>query len=70
MADAVDRLSGLKLEPSFAQLRRVGLKKAARHRTIVVDFGTEEAIFEAVAPEGYVVDGKWRPLRDLDGRFK
>lgn len=70
LAEVVERLAASRRDPSLAELRRAGLDSAALQRTIVVQFGAEGSIFEALAPEGYVIDGEWRPLDELDGQFK
>ena len=56
-------------ELSIAELRKIGVSQATLARTIVVEFGGEDAAFEAPAPAGYVIDGEWRPLNCLGERF-
>jgi hypothetical protein len=70
LAEVADRLASSQRDPSLAELRRAGLDSAVLQRTIVVQFGAEDSTFEALAPEGYVIDGEWRPLNELDGQFK
>lgn len=70
LADAVDRLTAQDIKATLAKLRGAGLGKAALRRAVVVEFGADDAIFEAVAPEGYVIAGQWKTLRELDARFK
>ncbi len=38
-------------------------------RTIVIEFGDGASVFEAIAPEGYVIGGKWKLLRNLGAQF-
>ena len=56
-------------ELSLQGLRRAGLSDAAAQRTIVIEFGTDDGAFEAVAPEGFVIHGAWKPLTTLDEHF-
>jgi hypothetical protein len=35
---------------------------------IVVEFGSEEAMFDAFHPEGYIISGQYVPLSKLDGQ--
>ena len=69
LADALTRVSGPG-ELSLRKLRQMGVSKTALRRAILVEFGSTDAVFEALAPEGYVLDHEWRPLASLDGRFK
>jgi hypothetical protein len=54
---------------SLASLREAGVSEPSLSRIIVIEFGSEEAMFDAVSPEGYVVKGSWRPLEDLGAEF-
>jgi hypothetical protein len=47
------------------ELRKAGLSEATVQRTIVIDFGTDVCVFDAISPEGYVIHGEWKPLKDL-----
>jgi hypothetical protein len=59
--------SGRKI--SLEGLRRAGVSEATLARTIVIEFGSSAAAFEAISPEDYVVNGKTIPLRNLDENF-
>jgi len=50
-------------------LRQVGLSEAAAQRTMVIEFGTEACVFDAIVPEGLVIHGIWKPLAALDEPF-
>jgi len=52
------RLESKKLNPSLAAVRAEGVSENAVRRAIVVEFGSEGAVFDAVSPDYYVVDGK------------
>src|SRR3990170_2573887 len=69
LATAVQRLrrSGSRL--SVAELRSDGVTDEVLKRCIVVDFGDSESVFDAVAPEGYIVNGVRIASRDVDSRF-
>jgi hypothetical protein len=45
------------------------LSEAAAHRTIVIEFGTDACVFDAIVPEGLVIHGTWKPLAVLDEHF-
>ncbi len=51
---------------SIERLRQKGFDREALDRVIVIDFGSEEAVFDAIVPEGYLIDGKFIPLTKLD----
>jgi hypothetical protein len=57
-------------EISIAESRRAGVSEAAIQRTIVIEFGSSDCVFDAIAPEGYVIEGRWKLLKHLDERFK
>jgi len=42
------------------------LSEAAAQRTIVIEFGTDACVFDAIVPEGLVIHGTWKPLAVLD----
>lgn len=69
LAAAVNRLSCAGLEVSIVALRDMGLSDATLKRAIVVEFGSETSAFDAISPEGYVINGKWKRLRDLGEEF-
>jgi hypothetical protein len=69
LADVVQRLLAEGKEPEIALLREHGLSGAALERTVVIDFGSDRCVFEAIAPEGYIIGGKWVLLKDLDAAF-
>lgn len=54
---------------SFEVLRSRGVAETALKRCIIIEFGDDDASFELVAPEGYVVGGVWIPKTKFDGRF-
>ena len=65
----IKRVTASGQEPSLRALREAGLSKAALQRTIVIEFGTDACAFDAIAPEGYVICGVWKPLSALDEHF-
>jgi hypothetical protein len=54
---------------SLHALRQAGLSEAAAQRTIVIEFGTDACVFDAIVPEGLVIHGTWKPLAVLDEHF-
>ncbi len=67
---AVARLQQLGRELSLEELRRVGLSEGALARTILIVFGNDGSVFEAVSPKEYVVNGEIRPPLKLGPNFK
>ena|SRR6266540_2987164 len=55
---------------SVETLRQAGVSQAALERTIVIDFGWSDSVFDAISPESYVVNGKHALLVDLGRPFK
>src|SRR5688572_13347970 len=51
-------------EPSISALADAGVSDDAIRKCIVIEFGQEESSFEVLAPEGYVVDGRFVKQRD------
>ena len=51
---------------SIQALCEAGASDATLARTVVIDFGCDDSAFEALAPEGLIADGAWRPLAALD----
>lgn len=54
---------------SWHELRKAGWSHAAIQSTIVIAFGTDAGVFDAIAPEGYVTQGEWKPLTTLEEHF-
>jgi len=63
-------LIGIGREISLGELRRAGVSEDTVRRTIVIEFGAGEFAFDAISPEGYVIEGEWTPLRSPDEHFK
>ena len=70
LTEAVVRLTATDRAVSLEELRKVGVNAATLARTIVVEFGSIAALFDALAPEEYVIDGQARSLLQLDRNFK
>jgi hypothetical protein len=54
---------------SIEGLRQKGLDEETLKRVIVIEFGLDGAIFDAIIPEGYVIDGKFIPLVQLGPQY-
>jgi hypothetical protein len=54
---------------SVQALRQAGLSEAAAQRTVVIEFGTDACVFDAIVPAGLVIHGTWKPLAALDESF-
>lgn len=59
------RLSGKGEDPSLDDLRKAGMSASALGRTVVIEFGSPDSVFDALSPEGYILKGKWTKTRDL-----
>ena len=66
---ALKDLARLGRNVSLEELQKVGVSEHTLARTIVIEFGSTAAAFEAISPEEYVVNGKAILLRNLDERF-
>ena len=51
--------------PSIQQLREKGLGQGVLDRVIIVEFGGERSAFDGFAPEGYIIEGHYVPLRKV-----
>jgi hypothetical protein len=66
LAEAIGRLRADGHPLSIHLLSEAGVSEPALARTIVVEFGCDASSFDAIAPEGLIVDGTWRPAAALD----
>jgi hypothetical protein len=55
---------------SLAELRRMNVSPATLLRTLIIEFGSQDSAFEALAPEQLVVDGQAQDILQLDTNFK
>lgn len=51
--------------PSIQRLKEAGVSETALERVIIVEFGDDRARFDAMAPRGYSIKGKWVELKDV-----
>jgi len=56
--DAAQKLESKHISPSLAGLQAEGISEGALRRTIIVEFGSEKAVFDAISPDRYIVAGK------------
>lgn len=70
LADAVARLAKAGKEPSIEELQGLGIGSETLWRTIIVSFGVGASIFDALAPDTYVVKGETKPPKQLGLGFK
>lgn len=64
--DAVIRLQDAADVVSIQALCWAGVSKPTLARTIVIEFGRDQSTFDALAPEGFVVNGVWQQTPALD----
>ena len=69
LADCVDRLRASGTRPCLEQLRLVGASEEAIKRAIVIEFGSDSVVFDAIAPAGYVIENEWREIDKLGLEF-
>jgi hypothetical protein len=66
LAAAIDRLRAARRPLSIHLLSETGVSEPTLARTIVIEFGCDDSSFQAIAPEGLIVDGVWRPSAAFD----
>jgi hypothetical protein len=54
---------------SIELLRLKGFDKESLDRVIVVEFGSDVAVFDGIIPAGYLIDGTFIPLVKLDRQY-
>jgi hypothetical protein len=54
---------------SIERLRQKGFDKEALDRVIVVEFGSDMAVFDGIIPDGYVIHGEFVPLVKLGRQY-
>jgi len=69
LEQACRRLEAAGRPLSLAALLEAGVSRSSLCRIVVIEFGSEAASFDALAPQGYVVDGVWNPLEELEDAF-
>jgi hypothetical protein len=70
LAPAVKRLEAAGRKVTLAELAKAGLSAETLNRVVVMEFGSDAAAFEAMAPELVVVNGEAKPLRELESSLK
>src|SRR4051812_8122571 len=66
---AGERLSRSGRPLTLAHLREEGVSENSLKRIIVIEFGSASSAFDALSPEGYVVNGRWQPIEELGDEF-
>lgn len=69
LAQACQRLRETDRPISIATLLEAGVSPASLSRIIVIEFGSVTSCFDAIAPQGYVVDGNYSPIDELEDAF-
>ena len=62
---ALRQLADDGMDVTMDALRKAGLGDDALTRVIVIDFGSDAASFELLAPKGYVFHGQWVAERHM-----
>ena len=50
---------------SIRALADEGAPEEATKRTIIIEFGSDEAVFDALLPQGYLINGELKKLDQL-----
>lgn len=66
---ACRKLQAADLPLSLAALQEAGVSRQSLPRIIIIEFGSPDAVFEALSPQGHVLHGKWHPIEDLEDAF-
>lgn len=70
LAQAVTYLEKMGKELSIEELKKRGVKKETLWRTIIVSFGVGASVFEALAPDTYVVENETKSPSELGPGFE
>jgi hypothetical protein len=70
LSRAIEQLARSQHPVSLEELRKAGVSQATLERTIVIEFGSSTSVFDAVAPQEFVVHGEAKSVRQLDRSFK
>jgi hypothetical protein len=62
MFEVVNKIQKSGERVSIELLAHAGFEEEALKRVIIIDFGSEAAVFEALIPESYVINGSLIPL--------
>jgi hypothetical protein len=69
LLSALSHLSHTQQDPTIDLLRQHGVQQRVLDRTIIVEFGSEKAVFDAIEPAGYLLGDKWKPLSEAGPNF-
>ena len=58
LSNATEKLTAKGTAPSIAALSSEGASESALRRAIVVEFGSDHSVFDAISPDYYVVQNK------------
>lgn len=64
------RLSERHEAPTVERLAGEGVPEEVLKRTIVIQFSSDPAVFDALDPSGLIIGGEWVPLRDAPIELK
>jgi hypothetical protein len=70
LSDAIERLKAKGASPSIAALPSEGASESALERAIVVEFGSERSVFDAISPDYYVINDKSVRLHESGIEFQ
>jgi hypothetical protein len=62
---AVKTIGPQKKALSIRALADAGVPENAIRRTIIIEFGSDEAVFDALLPESYFIRGQLKKVREL-----
>ena len=63
--DVVEEMKKTGEKVSIERLKQAGFDDHELGRVIVVEFGSDAAVFDGVIPQGYLIEGRFIPLKTL-----
>jgi hypothetical protein len=69
LLDTVTEMDSRGEEVSIAKLVEKGFDQSVLDRVIVIEFGGNKHVFDAISPEGYVIQSKYVPLASVGPEF-
>jgi hypothetical protein len=67
---AESRLRAAGKAVSVASLGGEGIPREVLSRVLVIEFGAEDAAFEALDPAGFLIEGEWTPIQSVGPGLK
>ena len=69
LAELTEAITSGNNELSIEQLKKHGVSDATLSRTIIINFGEGNFVFDGILPDGYIIEEKYLRLRDLPAKL-